>query len=586
MGAPSVGSRRLKLFGIELPEPLAGGVRACRLHFIGALVFSAFLNVLLLAPPIYMLQVYDRVLPTSGLATLVFVTIIVAIALITLSILDAVRARILVRMSLRFDRMVSGPLLERLIARVVPGAPSQGMREFDTLRGAISGPAALGILDAPWAPLYVIVSFMLHPALGLLTIVGGIILANLAVLNERATKTIAQEASKATIAAYSAQEAVAMNSEFVRALGMRGALRDRQLSERRTGLALSAQAQFTSSQFAAATKFVRLFLQSGSLGLGAWLAVEGQISAGGIIAASILMSRALQPIEQIVGSWGAVVQARSALRTLSGLFAANPEPETGRTLLPNPKGRLTLDKVVVRTPGYPDQLLLKGVGFVLEPGEVLGIIGPSGSGKSTLARVAAGAFTPDMGVVRLDGASMSDWEPDRLGQHIGYLPQDTCLIAGSIRDNISRFAAWRLGASNGVDVAVVAAAKSAGIHDLILKLPKGYDSHLTHGGRGLSAGQAQRVALARALYGNPELLVLDEPNSALDADGEAALSRAIDAARARGAAVLIVAHRTGILQTVDRLLVLRDGSIEMIGSREEVLGKMSQPRGRGTPSAK
>ncbi len=568
----------MKIFDIDVPEPIAGALRACKPHFIGIVLFSLLLNVLFLTPSIYMLQVYDRVVPTSGLLTLFFITLAVAGALITLSLLDAIRSRLLVRVSLRLDRLLAGPLLEKLMARTAPGAPVQGMREFDTVRQAISGPAAVGFLDAPFAPLYVLFAFLLHWSLGVLTVAGGAILVGLALLNERSTKTKAQEAARATNASYFAQEAAAMNAEVVRAMGMRGALRERQLSDRRKGLGLSAEASFTGGQYAAATKFMRLFLQSAALGLGAWLAVERQISAGAIIAASILMSRALQPVEQVVGSWSTVVQARGALKALSELFAANPEPETPRTQLPDPKGKLTLDKVVVRAPGTTDQLLIKGLGFSLEPGEVLGVVGPSGAGKTTLARLIAGATSPDMGVVRLDGASLSDWDSDRLGRHIGYLPQDSALIAGSIRDNISRFAVWRGEAGESVDAAVVAAATAAGVHELILKLPQGYDTVLAHGGRGLSAGQAQRVALARALYGDPALLVLDEPNSALDAEGENALGRAILAAKARGATVIIVAHRTGVLQAVDKLLIMRDGAIERIGPRNEVLAAMQQPR--------
>ena len=573
----------MKIFDIEIPEPLAGALRACRPHFLGIGIFSALLNILFLAPSIYMLQVYDRVVPTSGLLTLFFITLVVAAALITLSLLDAIRARLLVRVSLRLDRLVTGTLLEKLMARQA-GAPVQGLRDFDTLRQAISGPAALGFLDAPWTPLYVIIAFMLHWALGLLTILGGVILVVLALFNERSTKAKAQEAVKAQTAAYIAQEAAALNAEVVRSLGMRGALRERQLFDRRKGLSLSADAQFTGGQFAAATKFMRLFLQSAALGLGAWLAVERQISAGAIIAASILMSRALQPVEQVVGSWSTVVQARSALKNLAELFAGTEAPETPRTQLPDPKGRIGLEKVFVRAPGTTDQALLKGISFNLEAGDALGIVGPSGAGKTTLARLIAGASLPDMGVVRLDGANMADWDPDRLGRHIGYLPQESALIAGSVRDNISRFAVWRGEASEAVDAAVVAAAQAAGVHELILKLPKGYDTVLAHGGRGLSAGQAQRVALARALYGDPVLIVLDEPNSALDAEGETALARAIVAARKRGATMVIVAHRTGVLQAVNKLLVLRDGAVERFGPAKEVMAAMQppQPSGKGS----
>ncbi len=552
---------------------MAAAFRACRPHFIGIAVFSGLLNVLYLTPSIYMLQVYDRVVPTGGITTLLFITLAVAFALITLAALDAIRARLLVRASLRLDKELAGPLLERLMARTAPGAPILGMREFDILRQAISGQAALGFLDAPWTPIYVVIAFMLHPALGGLTIFGGVILVALALFNERSTKAKSLAAAKATNSAYAAQEAAAQNADIVKALGMRGALRERQLSDRRSGLSLAGQAQFTGGQYAALTKFTRLFLQSAALGLGAYLAVNREISSGAIIAASILMSRALQPVEQVVGSWGTVVQARGALKTLSELFAGDVA-ETPRTQLPTPLGALKFDKVVQRAPGS-DALVLKGVVFAMQPGEVLGVVGPSGAGKTTLARLAVGAVPPDAGVVRLDGANLTDWDPDRLGRHVGYLPQDNALIAGSIRDNISRFAIWRGEDPATIDAAVVAAAQAGGVHDMILKLPKGYDTALTHGGRGLSAGQGQRVALARALYGDPAVLVLDEPNSALDAEGEIALARAIAGAKARGAAILIIAHRTGVLAAADRLMVLRDGVVDRIGPRADVLAAMS-----------
>jgi ATP-binding cassette subfamily C protein len=569
-----------------LPPPLVAALRACRPHLMAAAVFSALINILLLAPTIYMMQVYDRVVPTEGRLTLLYLTLVVAFALGTQTALESVRSRLLTLAGLRLDRLLAGGILQKLMSAMAPGASAQGMREFDIVRQALSGPVAVAAFDIPWTPIYVLVAFMIHPALGAMTIVGGAVLVALAVLNERATRTRAREAFVAQSQAYASQEAAAANGEVVRALGMRGALRERQLADRRAGLDLSAKAQFTGGGYSAATKFTRMFLQSAALGLGAWLAVDKQISAGAIIAASVLMSRALQPIEQLVGSWAVVGQARGALNNLIKLFPPGRGLEVSGTQLPAPTGALALEQVAVRAPGE-GPVLLRGVSLKLTPGEVLGVIGPSGAGKTTLARVAAGAVTPELGTVRLDGANLADWDGDRLGRYIGYVPQDSGLLAGSIKDNISRFEIWSGGDPAIVDAEVVAAAQAAGVHELILRLPKGYDTTLGAGGRGLSAGQAQRVALARALYGQPPLLVLDEPNSALDADGETALNNAILAAKARGAAILIVAHRTGILNIADRLLVLREGQVELVGPRTEVVAKMAAAAQAGVqPAAK
>lgn len=575
----------MKILDAPLPPPLAAALRACRPHLMAAAVFSALINILLLAPTLYMMQVYDRVVPTEGRLTLLYLTLVVAFALACQTALETVRSRLLTLAGLRLDRLLAGGILQRLMGAMTPGSSAQGMREFDIVRQALAGPVAVAAFDIPWTPIYVLVAFLIHPALGAMTIVGGVILVTLAVLNERATRTRAREAFLAQAQAYASQEAAAANAEVVRALGMRGALRERQLIDRRNGLDLSAKAQFTGGGYAAATKFTRMFLQSAALGLGAWLAVDKQISAGAIIAASVLMSRALQPIEQLVGAWSVVGQARGALNNLIKLFPPRGLEVAG-TQLPAPTGVLALEQVAVRAPGE-GPVLLRGVSLRLTPGEVLGVIGPSGAGKTTLARVACGALAPDAGTVRLDGASLTDWDGDRLGRYIGYVPQDSALIAGSIKDNISRFAIWGGGDAALVDAEVVAAAQAAGVHELILRFPNGYDTVLGAGGRGLSAGQAQRVALARALYAQPPLLILDEPNSALDADGEAALNTAILAAKARNVAILIVAHRTGILNIADRLLVLRDGQVERMGPRNEVLAQMAaaaQAQGQGATS--
>jgi PrtD family type I secretion system ABC transporter len=565
----------VKLFWQTVPRPIEAALRACRWHFAAAAGFSALVNVLFLAPTIYMMQVYDRVVPTSGIQTLLWLTLIVTLAIATLSALDAIRSRLMMRVSFRLDNLLAGQILDRLMARpaLAVGEPStaQAMREFDGLRQVLAGPAAIAIFDIPWMPLYIIVAFAIHPVLAGLILLGAGTLVFLAVVNARTTRPLMAQGMKAAAAGYAVQDAVLARSELVRALGMRRALVARQVKARQDGTIASVAGQFATSRFAGLTKFVRMVLQSLALGVGAWLAVAGQISVGAIIAASVLLSRALQPIEQLVGAWPAIGQARQAVETLTRLFETT-EPLVELPMpLPEPTGNLDLAAVIVRN--ADSALVLRGITLRLLPGEVLGLIGPSGAGKTTIARVASGALLPDGGIVRIDGANLGDWDPEIIARHIGYLPQDSGLLPGTIAENIARFSSPDKDNGDG-DTAtkVVRAAMQAGVHELVLKIPGGYNAMIGSNGRGLSGGQVQRIALARALYNDPKVLILDEPSSALDADGEAALIAAVALCKQRGAAIMIIAHRSAILATADRLAVVGNGFITHDGPREEVLG--------------
>ena len=564
----------MRLFSVKLAKPLEDALASCRPHLLAAASFSALINILYLAPTIYMMQVYDRVVPTGGISTLMWVTALVAIALATLAALDAVRSHLMMRVSLRINRLLAGDILDRLMSRskVKADEPAtrQAMREFDVLRNALGGQAATAMFDAPWAPLYLIVACMLHPVLGGIVLLAAAILVALAVINERRTKEPIDHAHAAQGSAYAAQETIVANAEVVRALGMRRSLVARSLSGRGEGLRAAAEVQFAGSRYNSLVKFFRMFMQSLALGVGAWLAINGQISVGAIIAASVLLSRALAPIEQLVGAWSTIGQARMALKTLNRLFDDGESIASKRTALPEPEGHLKLDRVVVRNEDGT-ALLLKNVSLDVAPGQILGVIGPSGAGKSTLARVASGAVVPDLGEARIDGAKFDDWDPEELALRIGYLPQDSALLPGTISENISRFANERGVPQPIVDQAVIEAAQLAGVHQMILDLAQGYQTTIGQHARRLSAGQAQRIALARAVYGRPKILVLDEPNSALDAEGEEALSRAIAALKVHGSAIIIVAHRASILASADNLLVMQDGQVAQIGSRQEVM---------------
>ncbi len=563
---------------VEANKSTSGGLRAaleaCRDILVWAAIFSAGVNLLYLAPSLYMMQVYDRVLATGGLATLTFVSLILVVALAVLAALDLIRARLLGRLSLRLDKLLGRTLLEAPMRRArgaLDPRQAQSIRELDLIRQALTGPAALAVLDAPWAPVYVLVCFLIHPAIGALTLVGGAVLIFMAVANERSLRSAVDKTAELSPRLYAEQEADSAASDTVAALGMRQALVRRQLKRRVELQRIQTLAHFNAANHSSALKFLRLSLQSAALGVGAYLAVERQISPGALIAGSILATRAFSPLDQIVAAWRQLAQARNAYQVVRRVLAGT-EQETPRTELSAPRGALTVERVTVRMPGM-ERVALGDISFALKPGEILGVVGPSGAGKSTLARVAAGAISLQGSNVRIDGASFNDWDADALGRHVGYLPQELDLLAGTVAQNIQRFVPREDDAD--LDQDTIAAATAAGAHEMILRLPAGYDTVLGPRGRGLSHGQAQRVALARALFRAPCLLVLDEPNAHLDAESEAALIQALQNARARGAAILVTAHRAGLLNIADRLLVLRDGRMEALGARDDVMRALS-----------
>jgi ATP-binding cassette subfamily C protein len=551
---------------------LKAALDACRRHIGFVILFSACLNLLYLAPSIYMLQVYDRVLASGGLLTLVYLTVVLFVSLGVLAFLDGTRMRLLLAMSRRLDRVLAPQVLLASLQREGRQAAGQAhlLREFDALRGALSGPPAIAAVDAPWAPIYIAVCFLIHPWIGVLALIGGVTLVGIALVNHRAMQSAMKANEEAAGAMYGLQMSDMSQGDAARALGMQGRLVERQLKARVSLNESMNGAGNANAFYAATTKFSRLVLQSSALGLGAYLALQQEISAGGIIAASILCSRAFAPLELIVGAWRQFEQGRQAYGILTRVLRTQ---ETGRdyTSLPNPRGVLSVESVTVRAP-TGDRFLLMNASFRAEPGDIIGVIGPSGAGKTTLLRAIAGAAVPDGGAVRLDGAKMTDWEPDRLGRHVGYLPQEVALFAGTIGQNISRFDS---AAGEEVDAAIVDAARSAGAHEMILSLPRGYDTEIGPNGRGLSAGQAQRVALARALYGNPVLLALDEPNAHLDQEGEAALLTALREASARGVCSIVVAHRTGFLSQVNKLMIVADGRIDAFGPRDAIMSRIN-----------
>jgi ATP-binding cassette subfamily C exporter for protease/lipase len=538
--------------------------------FVTVGAFSAISNLLMLVPSLYMLQVYDRVLGSRNELTLLMLTVMMLIAYMMTSGLDLIRSFVLVRVGARFDmqlnkRVYTAAFEQNLKASGV--SAGQSLSDLTNLRQFLTGNALFAFFDAPWFPFYLIVIFIFEPSLGVFALCGTAVLVVLAIINERVTRAPLAEAN--TMAIVSGQLATnnLRNAEVIESMGMLPNLMERWFKLHSRFLRLQAIASEKAGMIGAITKFTQTSLQSLVLGFGALLVLENKISPGMMIAASILVGRALAPVQQIIGVWKSWSSTRSAYERLNKLLSENPERSAGMAL-PAPTGTVAVEGVTAMAPGSKT-MVLKGISFGIGAGDVLGIVGPSGCGKSTLARLLVGVWPATMGKVRLDGADIYQWNKDQLGPHLGYLPQDIELFAGSISENIARF--------GDLDPEkVVQAAKRAGVHDMILQMPKGYDTLLGDGGAGLSGGQKQRIGLARAMYGDPALLVLDEPNSNLDDVGEAALVQAINDLRARGKTIVLVTHRTSAIAATTKLLVMRDGQAAMFGPTKQVLAALQE----------
>jgi PrtD family type I secretion system ABC transporter len=553
-------------------------IKACTSSFLAIVAFSLCINVLTLVSPLYMMQLFDRVLASRSGDTLLMLTIIAAFALLVLSLIDGIRAQILSRIGTWLDDRV-GPLVLggalRTALRTDGGSAAQGLRDLGTIRAFLTGPAITPLLDAPWAPLFLAALFLLHPMLGLVGLGGGTLLVGLAILNEILTKAPLRRASLAATRTHHRTEAALRNAEVIRAMGMQDGVVRTWQHDTEAASAAQVQAANRGATILAMSKFLRLTVQTMIMGVGAWLVIEHDVSPGAMFASSFLLGRAMAPVENAIGTWKSLVGARIAYRRLDEILAAAPV-ERAAMRLPTPAGEIQVDRVSY-VPYGSDVPTLRNISFALAPGEVLGIIGPSAAGKSTLARLLAGTWTPTAGNVRLDGGDVGMWHDAGGSHHLGYLPQDIELFRGTVRDNIGRL-------SQASDEDVIEAAQLAGLHDTIMRLPRGYDSEIGDAGLRLSGGQRQRVALARALFGKPRFVILDEPNSSLDHEGEEALVRAIAQAKAQGTTIIVITHRPSILGLADKLLLLRNGAIEAFGDSREVIAKLNGGQLRAVPT--
>jgi ATP-binding cassette, subfamily C, type I secretion system permease/ATPase len=540
----------------------------CKRVFVVIALFGLCINLLMLTAPLYMMQVFDRVITSRNTDTLILLMIVATIALVTMALLEGVRTYILVRLSGWLDRKLGGSsLMTSIFANLKKGEDPniQGLRDLNTFRSFLTGAGIFPILDAPFAPIFLGMMFLLHPVLGGLALFGAIILFICALFNEILTRKSLAEASHHSIKAMAQAEATARNADVVEAMGMMPQLMERWNKTNSEALSLQAKASDRGGIISSFSKFFRMALQIGVSSAGAWLVIAGDMTPGAMIAGSLIMGRALGPVEQAIGTWKGFISARSAYARLRDRLNET-EFDQKAMPLPRPKGAIEVDSVGYVHPGSSEPVL-RSVSFKINPGEIVGLIGPTASGKSTLARIIVGNIKPKSGIARLDNMDVAEWPAADRGKYVGYLPQDIELFAGTIQDNISRM-------QEGDPEMVIEAAKKAGVHEMILRMEKGYDTEIGDGGAALSGGQRQRIALARAIYGDPCMLVLDEPNANLDSDGENALMKAMDGLASEGMTIIVVAHRPNILRFADKIVVLRNGMVDDFGYRDDILEKL------------
>lgn len=540
----------------------------CRSYFYYVAFFSLFVNLLMLTLPIYMLQMFDKVIPSRSNETLLMLTLVAGFALMIMMLLEMLRARIMLGAGVAMDGLLGPPVLQGVLSNAArPGlnlSPA-GLRDVAVLRGFLTGHGIFAMFDAPWVPFFIVLIFMFHPYLGWVAVVGALMLFGLGYINDKITREVFDEMSRGQKRAGGYIDSGVRNAEVVNALGMVGDLT--QHWQKLNAEVLDAQAKVgrRSALISSTTRFLRMGIQITALAVGVMLVIDQHVTTGIMLASGLILGRALGPVEHAITTWKGLVDAMESYGNLKKLLEGEAPLEEGMDL-PKPQGKLDVDRVIFSVPGN-DRPILRGVSLSLAPGEALGLIGPSAAGKSTLARLITGIWRPTSGLIRLDGSDVSRWPRQQLGPHMGYLPQDVELFAGTVAQNIARL-------SEPDAEMVLAAAKRAQIHDMVLKLPHGYDTEIGMSGAVLSAGQRQRVALARALYGDPRLVVLDEPNANLDTDGEEALVRSMQNLRDDKVTVVIITHRPSLLGSVDKLLVLREGNVDGYGPRAEIMARI------------